>query len=278
MRTRSSVLLTCLMLGASGVPQAGPTSLWPLLDVLRQQRFIDLTHAFSPGIPHWPGFEPETRELIYDYEPGRGTRGHGFLAHRYCLPGQWGTHVDPPAHFVPGGRFLDEIPVTEMVLPLVVIDTAAAAAADPDYRLRRADVQAWEARYGPVPPGAFVVMRTDWSQRWPDARAMRNEDAGGVAHYPGWSRAALEYLIEERGVTAIGHETTDTDPGVATSRGDYSLERYVLAQGRYQIELLANLDRVPAHGAIAVVAFPRPARGSGFPARVFAVAPATAVQ
>jgi hypothetical protein len=38
-------------------------------------------------------------------------------------------------------------------------------------------------------------------------------------------------------------------------------------------ELLTNLDQVPEAGAIAVVSFPKPKGGSGFPARVFAVLP-----
>src|SRR3546814_4797168 len=103
--------------------------------------------------------------------------------------------------------------------------------------------------------------------------AMRNEDENGIAHYPGWSREVLAYLYEDRGITASGHEPTDTDPGISTSRGDYSLETYILAQDKYQIELLANLDQVPEYGAIAFVTFPKPYRGSGFPARVFAVVP-----
>jgi kynurenine formamidase len=95
----------------------------------------------------------------------------------------------------------------------------------------------------------------------------------GIAHYPGWSAEVLEYLYEERGVTASGHETTDTDPGVATSKGDYSLETYILKTNHYQIELLANLDKVPEFGALVVVTFPKPKDGSGFPARVFAILP-----
>jgi len=92
-------------------------------------------------------------------------------------------------------------------------------------------------------------------------------------HYPGWSLEVLKYLFEERKVTAIGHETTDTDPGIATSRGDYSLESYVLGRNCYQIELLTNLDQVPEYGALVVVTAPKPKGGSGFPARVFAIVP-----
>ena len=91
--------------------------------------------------------------------------------------------------------------------------------------------------------------------------------------YPGWSLEVLKYLYEERKITATGHETTDTDPGIATSRGDYSLETYILSTNHYQIELLTNLDKVPEAGTLVVVSFPKPKYGSGFPARVFAILP-----
>ena len=116
-------------------------------------------------------------------------------------------------------------------------------------------------------------MRTDWHKRWPSMTKMRNEDSQGIAHYPGWSAEVLKYLYEERKITASGHETTDTDPGISTSQDDYSLEAYILAQDKYQIELLSNLDQVPEYGAIAIVTFPKPLKGSGFPARVFAIIP-----
>ncbi|HAW28487.1 MAG TPA: cyclase, partial [Planctomycetaceae bacterium] len=128
-------------------------------------------------------------------------------------------------------------------------------------------------QHGPVPKNAFAVMRTDWSKRWPDHAAMHNKDKNGVAHYPGWSLDVLKYLYEVRGITASGHETTDTDPGIATTRDDYSLETYILSQNHYQIEMLTNLDQLPAAGALAVVTFPKPKGVSGFPARVFAILP-----
>ena len=60
---------------------------------------------------------------------------------------------------------------------------------------------------------------------------------------------------------------------MATSKEDYSLEMYILSTNHYQIELLANLDQVPESGAIVIVSFPKPKGGSGFPARVIAIAP-----
>jgi len=89
-----------------------------------------------------------------------------------------------------------------------------------------------------------VAMRTDWSKRWPDAAKMENKDAKGTAHYPGWSLPALKFLYEDRKITASGHETTDTDPGIATTKDDYSLETYILSTNHYQIELLTNLTSI----------------------------------
>jgi kynurenine formamidase len=160
-----------------------------------------------------------------------------------------------------------------MILPLVVIDVHEAVAENPDYTMTLDDVKDWEKKHGRIPEGAFVAMRTDWSKRWPSMDAMQNRDAAGIAHYPGWSMEVLKYLYEERKITASGHETTDTDPGVATSKDDYSLETYILKSDHYQIELLAHLDAVPEAGALLVAAFPKPKDGSGFPARVFAILP-----
>lgn len=268
------VLAVWLVLAAAtGCPAADGLTLDDAWKVLKEKRFVDLTHAFAPGIPHWKGFPDEKLETLYWYEPDVGKLGSGFYAQSFTHVGQWGTHVDPPAHFAPGLRTVDRIDVKDMLLPLVVLDVHEAVAGNPDYVITLEDVRGWEKRHGPIPRGAFVAMRTDWSKRWPDAEAMQNRDAAGVAHYPGWSLEVLRYLYEERGVTASGHETTDTDPGVAVSRDDYALETFVLKGDHYQIELLANLDAVPEAGALVVAAFPKPKGGSGFPARVFAILP-----
>ena len=160
-----------------------------------------------------------------------------------------------------------------LLMPLIVLDVHEKVARNPDYILSLDDVRAWERRHGRIPAHAFVAMRTDWSKRWPNDASMQNKDAQGVAHYPGWSMAVLKLLYEDRHIAASGHETTDTDPGVATTKDDYSLESYVLGTNHYQVEMLASLDQVPEFGALVMVGFPKPANGSGFPARVIAIVP-----
>jgi kynurenine formamidase len=241
---------------------ASEPPLWRLRKILISKRFVDLTHAFEPGIPHWPGFPDEKRESL---------SWHGFFVENFTHVGQWGTHVDSPAHFARGLRTVDQIGLKEMILPLVVIDVHAEVAKNTDYALSLERIKKWETEHGAVPPGAFVALRTDWSKRWPDGAAMQNKDEKGISHYPGWSLTALKYLYEERKITASGHETMDTDPGIAAARDDYSLESYILGTNHYQIELLTNLDQVPEAGALVVVSFPKPKGGSGFPARVFAI-------
>jgi kynurenine formamidase len=270
-RWRLSAAITLFI--ATGVPAESNLSLKEVYQTLQSKTFVDLTHAFEAGIPHWHGYPDEKRETIFWYEEGVGTLGSGFFAQRYSIVGQWGTHIDPPAHFVKGLRTIDQIDLKEMIMPLVVIDVHDKVASNPDYTISLDDIKAWETKYGKIPKKAFVAMRTDWSKRWPDPTAMANKDADGIAHYPGWSLDVLKYLYEKRKITASGHEPTDTDPGIATSKGDYSLEAYILGQNHYQIELLTNLDKLPEAGALVVVSFPKPKGGSGFPARVFAILP-----
>lgn len=265
-------VLAAVLLAAALVAEREQT-LDQAWQTLKTREYIDLTHAFNPDIPHWSGFPPETRTTLFDYRPGNSTLGSGFFTQSYTHVGQWGTHVDSPSHFVEGLRSIDQIGLHEMVLPLVVLDIHEQVERDPDYTVTLEDVRAWEGRHGLVPDGSFVALRTDWSKRWPDAVAMENRGADGIDHYPGWSREVLAYLYEERGITASGHETSDTDPGTATSRGDYALETYVLSTDHYQVKLLTSLDRVPETGALVVVGVPKPEGGSGFPARVFAILP-----
>ena len=272
--TRTLITAITLAFAAGCSAQHGDEpSLTRIQQILAGKKYVDLTHAFEPGIPRWPGFPDETRKTIYWYDKRPETMGSGFFAEVFTHVGQWGTHVDPPAHFIKGLRTVDQIDVKEMILALVVVDVHEEAAKNPDYILSIERVKKWEKDHGPIPGGAFVAMRTDWSKRWPDAAKMTNKDANGVAHYPGWSLPVLKYLYEERKITASGHETTDTDPGIATTKDDYSLETYILSANHYQIELLTNLDQVPESGAIVVASFPKPKGGSGFPARAFAILP-----
>jgi hypothetical protein len=60
---------------------------------------------------------------------------------------------------------VDTIPPAHFLAPACVIDCSAESAADADFVLTRALVEAWEARHGRIPARSWVLLRTDWHKR-----------------------------------------------------------------------------------------------------------------
>ena len=145
---------------------------------------------------------------------------------------------------------------------------------DVEYAVTVEDIREFEAVYGDIPDGAFVALYTGWSRRWPDMDAISNFDQEGGEHFPGWSMEALRYIYEVRNAAASGHETLDTDASVLAARsGDLACERYLLDKGKLQVEVMCNLDQVPAAGAIVFAVFPPIEGATGLPVRMWAVVP-----
>jgi kynurenine formamidase len=227
-------------------------------------RLIDLSHSFSPATPVPDGLPPLEITALYDG-----------AVQVFSHAGQFGTHLDAPGHFHKGMRLVDGIPVEEFLLEACTIDVAGKSARDPDYQVRREDVLAWEAAHGPVPERSMVILHTGWSRRWSDPAAFFNRDAAGRCHYPGWGMAALQYLVEERNIRAVAHETPDTDSG-ATCGVDkgWPVEAYLLGKNRWQIENLNIAESLPARGYAVFVGVPKGREATGFPCRVIALVPA----
>ncbi|MBP9116425.1 MAG: cyclase family protein [Acidimicrobiia bacterium] len=242
-------------------------NLWDIAKMLTSKKHVDLTHTFEPGIPHADDMPNEKSRKLYDFDDD------GFQAHEYLITGQWGTHCDPPIHFIENGRTIDQITTQEMIAPLVIFDVREKCIENPDYALSLDDIHEWELNNGNIPHGAFTALCTGWSSRWPDLNSYKNIDENGISHTPGWSPQALEFLCDERSIVGCGHETLDTDPGIVVARDKFPAEIMILNKDRYQIEAMTKLDQVPQTGAMVIATFPKPKNGSGFPARVFAILP-----
>ncbi|KXT75800.1 cyclase family protein [Streptococcus sp. DD12] len=235
-----------------------------ILNALKAARWVDLTHQIDSKSPHFPALPALEQTDVF-------TLKDGFHVQKFSVVGQYGTHIDAPIHFVEGGRWLDDLPLKDLLLPLYVIDKSQAVAENPDYELTKADILAFEAEHGTIAAGAFVAFRSDWSKRWPDQDAIRNLGPDGSQHTPGWSHEAIDFLVHERGAKALGHETLDTDSGQAAARNGRLVEEYyLLEQDIYQLEVLANLDQVPASGSLIQISFPHWHKATGSPVRALA--------
>jgi len=180
-----------------------------------------------------------------------------------------GTHVDAPSHFIQGNLSIDQIPLNQLVVPIVVIDIRKASRANSDYLLTADDIQDWESKNGKVPSGSLVVANTGWHKKFTDPKQYLNQDQNGVMHFPGYSPEAAKLLLQ-RDVAGIGIDTLSLDYGKST---DYPTHVLMLKANKYQIENMANLDALPERGATAVIGVLPVQGGSQAQARIFALIP-----
>ena len=245
--------------------------LWDALESVKKLRWVELSHPLNNDSPFWSGIPEGSVELsktVFDW----GNPMLECLIQTFKFPGQFGTHIDFPGHFVKGLALSEEFGADSGVWPLCVIDITDKVAKDPTYAATAEDVKEYEAKYGPIPDGAFVALRTDWYKNWPDMDALSGIAADGSENFPGWSMDALKYIYEVRHAAASGHETLDTDASKeAAKAGDLACERYILGLGKLQIEVLCNLDKVAPAGAVLFAAWPRIEQATGLPVRVWAI-------
>ena len=222
--------------------------LWTALEQAREYKWVELSHPLDNDSPYWAGIPDgsvELSKMVYDW----GNPMLDCLIQTFKFPGQFGTHIDFPGHFLKGGLLSEAYGARQLVYPLCVVDVSEKVKEDVHYAVTVQDILDYEAKYGPIPDGAFVALRTDWGKRWPSMDALSNFDAEGGEHTPGWSMEALKYIYETRSAAANGHETIDTDASqLAAEAGDLACERYVLSSGKLQVELLCNLDQVAPAG------------------------------
>ena len=148
-----------------------------------------------------------------------------------------GTHMDSPAHLRGTGLSVDRLPLEQLVAPCRVLDVSDRALED--YFLEPADLLAHETLSGRIPAESVVLIRTGWDRFWDRPELYRN----GLV-FPSVSEAAAELLLK-RGVVGLGIDTLSPDRGDSA----YPVHRLFLGAGKYLLENVANLDRMPEAGA-----------------------------
>lgn len=237
---------------------------------LAERTIIDLSYAFDSTTIYWPtekGFE-----LIKGFE-GVTPAGFFYSANSFAAPEHGGTHIDAPIHFAEGKHTVDAIPVQQLVGEGVLIDVTKKCAENRDYQIQIEDFVEWERKYGELPKGCIVLLRTGFGKYWPDrVRYMGTDERGQQAvaklHFPGLHPETAKWLVNSRAIKAIGLDTPSIDYGQSTR---FESHVTLFSANIPAFENVANLDQLPEHG-FTVIALPVKIKGgSGGPLRVIAV-------
>lgn len=234
-------------------------------------RWVDLTHPFSEETIYWPtdtaGFQLERLA----YGPTEG--GWFYASYAFSSAEHGGTHLDAPIHFAEGGLTADRIPIEQLVGPAAVVDVSARA--HPDYRVTVEDLTGWEAEHGELPGGGILLLHTGWSARWEDRASylgtpLVGPEAVPELHFPGLSPEAAQWLVDNRGIVAVGIDTPSIDYGRSP---DFRTHVILYAENVVGFENVADLDLLPPAGAYLVALPMKIEGGSGGPLRIVAFVP-----
>ena len=243
-----------------------------------QLKIIDLTTPLGPETPVIdlpPMFAPSpgaTLTEISHYDE----RGPGWYWNVISMGEHTGTHFDAPIHWVTGkdlpNNATDTILPSKFIGPACVIDVTHQVEQSPDFLLMPEHIEQWEAQYGRIPSGAWVLLRTGWS-KYTSREEFLNVHADGQ-HTPGFHQTSSQFLAHERDILGVGVETVGTDAGAAGGfNPPFPNHTFMHGAGKFGITSLINLELLPPTGAIIIAAPLKIVNGSGSPLRVIAIAP-----
>jgi kynurenine formamidase len=286
-----ALFLGLAMTACSGPPPAAsrttsasaPAAVEPLAELTKalgsgRLEVLDLTQELTPTVPiiqlpppfaNTPGFK---KHEISNYD----AKGPAWYWNWIEIGEHVGTHFDAPCHWITGkGKpCVDDLEAKQFIGPAVTIDVTADVAKSADYVLSPQTILEWEKTHGRIPNGAWVVLRTGWGSRSNDAKAFFNAGASGSPHYPGFGKDSAQFLTTERDILGVGTEAVGTDAAIgAQADPPFPNHSIMHGAGKFGLTQLANVDKLPATGAVIVAAPLKIEHGSGSPVRVIALVP-----
>ena len=226
-------------------------------------KVVDLTHTMSPEFPTFMGKPGIEMQREFEFK-----RDH-FNLFWWHVVEHAGTHLDAPIHFSESGLSADKLPVERLVVPLAVVNIVYQAEQEADYQLSRGDLAKWETKNGRLPAGCCVALHSGWGElATVDPARFIGRDVNGTMHFPGFAPEAAAWLLKERQVAGLAVDTMSLDNGPSR---DFSTHQLWLPSGRWGLENVANLDKVPETGATLVVGASKVKDSTGGLARVLAL-------
>lgn len=233
-------------------------------------RIVDLSYSFSDSSIYWP--TAEGFKLNADWN-GVTDQGFYYTANSFSAAEHGGTHLDAPIHFAEGMPSADEIDLKKLIAPAVLINVEKKVGDNADYQIGVADLEEWEASYGPIPADHILLLRTGWGRFYLDpVRYLGTDRKGAEAvaelHFPGLAPQAAEWLVKNRKIAAVGLDTASIDYGQSKL---FESHQILFKAEIPAFENVANLQQLPVKG-FEIIALPMKIEGgSGAPLRIVAV-------
>ena len=224
-------------------------------------RLVDLSHAITPAMPHWPGDPLTVVESIASISQ------EGYGLNRIVIGEHSGTHVGAPRHIYDDGKDISQVPVDRLLAPATKISIVDESHANPDFLLSPEHILGWERTNGPLPMQSFILIETGWSRFWEKPGVYFGLKSGEM-HFPGVSKEAAELLTQNYQVAGIGIDTAGIDGGLSA---DFAANRILAIHDALHLENLANLGLLPAKGFSLFIGALPITTGSGSPCRVIAI-------
>lgn len=213
----------------------------------------DATVPLRPGLPTWDGEPGPSCHPIKQI----GVDGEVAQVSLLSLGTHCGTHVDAPAHFIPGGSGVEALPLEALIGPCRVVETVASPMIEP------ADLDS-------VQPGTQrLLLKTASGHFWDEPDFRRD--------FVALSPAAAEWIVQH-GILLVGIDYLSLDPydadpalvhltllraGVVILEG---LDLRLVPPGEYDLAalplLLPDADGAPARVVLRTLAPAPPESGS----------------
>lgn len=207
--------------------------------------FIDLTHNLHHKVPTWTGGCGFHHEIKRGYEDG------GPLVMKYTQHAGVGTHMDAPSHFIEGGKTIGGLELKHFFCECVVIDVSKKCCAN--LMIGVSDIKDYEQRYGKIAPNSLVLGYTGWQQFFHDPDKYRNVNSTGKMEFPGFEEDAAKFLVE-RNIAGIGIDTLSPD---GSNMDSFPVHKTILGAGKYIIENVSSLEKMPVKGGYVVALPPK---------------------
>lgn len=200
---------------------------------------LDLTHRMEEEMPVYPGTEKPIFDKSFTIEK------NGFAETKVTMFSHTGTHMDAPAHMVPGGKTLDTYPIDHFIGRAYLVDLPN-------------DLETLKKDEGLLKTADFVIVRTGWSKYWGTPEYFSN--------FPVMDPEMLDYLLKFN-IRGFGVDAISVDPVDTTT---FERHMKIFEKDCTIVENLKGLDRIET-SIFKITMLPLYTKDSdGFSARVVA--------